>query len=516
MLCVNGIKAFKVSAIAFFMSLILSQGVFGQTSILDSTFTFNEGTVKTGKALGIITRKTGYNFTYDSRLIDQNRETELTFNNTKLRSVITGILDNDSLILSVIDKYIIISQPVKQTTLSTVPVDTLSLQTRYVTGKVIEAENSQPLPYAAIAIKNRARGTVTNINGDFGIKIPPEMINDTLSISYLGFVRREIPIRDAFRDKLKIPMQRDFISIPEIIIKNQNPADIITKSVRNIGRNYGSSPVCMTAFYREGVMKKSELQTYSEAVLQIYKSAYTATIFNDQIKVYKSRKIENTDRHDTLAIRLKAGLSTCLELDGAKNIFDFLTNTADYAYRMTDIVTFNEESAYAIEFEQRPNVELPLFKGTVYINTNDFAIVHAEFEINPKLIDKIKNSFVAAGSHGFNTWPTSVKYTVSYSKMDNRYFLNHVRGDLIFTSSQKRRLFRLQFKVFFELAVTETRLDNVERFDREELAPIHSVFSRTITNYDSDFWGNQDFLKPEDNLLHELKNMNVKLLEFSK
>ncbi|MCK7532200.1 MAG: hypothetical protein MZV63_14820 [Marinilabiliales bacterium] len=31
----------------------------------------------------------------------------------------------------------------------------------------------------------------------------------------------------------------------------------------------------MTGFYREGVLKKNELQTYSEAILQIYKSSYS-------------------------------------------------------------------------------------------------------------------------------------------------------------------------------------------------------------------------------------------------
>jgi hypothetical protein len=311
-------------------------------------------------------------------------------------------------------------------------------------------------------------------------------------------------------------MKREFIPIPEIIIKNQNPQDIIYKAVRAIPRNYGTTPAAMTAFYREGVMKKSQLQTYSEAILQIYKSAYSGTLYNDQIKVYKSRKIENTDRRDTLAVRLKAGLSTCLELDGARNIFDFLTNMSDYSYRMTDIVTYDDESAFAIEFEQHENVELPLFRGIIYINTGDYGILNAEFEINPKLISKMKDSFVSNTSRGFNTWPASVKYSVSYRKMNDRYFLNHVRGDLVFTSSQKRKLFHTQFKVFFELAVTETELENVERFEREELAPIHSVFSRTINTYDPEFWGNQDFLRPEDNLMHELKNMNVKLQEFSK
>jgi hypothetical protein len=58
-------------------------------------------------------------------------------------------------------------------------------------------------------------------------------------------------------------------------------------------------------------------------------------------------------------------------------------------------------------------------------------------------------------------------------------------------------------------------LSNVTRFEREELAPVHSVFSKTITNYDPVFWENQEFLKPEENLLQALKNMKVKLQEFS-
>jgi hypothetical protein len=58
-------------------------------------------------------------------------------------------------------------------------------------------------------------------------------------------------------------------------------------------------------------------------------------------------------------------------------------------------------------------------------------------------------------------------------------------------------------------------MENVTRFDRDDVAPVHAVFSRVITSYDPLFWGNQDFLRPEDNLLQELKNMKVNLQEFS-
>jgi hypothetical protein len=132
------------------------------------------------------------------------------------------------------------------------------------------------------------------------------------------------------------------------------------------------------------------------------------------------------------------------------------------------------------------------------------------------LIHTVKDSYISNSAPGFNTWPVSIKYSISYRKLDNRYFLNHVRGDLVFISNQKKKVFNSQFRVFFELAVTEINLENISRFDRDEVAPIHAIFSRTINDYDQKFWENQNFLRPEENLLQALKNMNVKLQEFSK
>jgi hypothetical protein len=512
----NGYISSKFPAIVFYILLILHQKADCQQNILDSTFTFSAGEVKTGNALDIISRQTGYNFTYDSRLIESEKKTDLTFTDTKLSVILDSILKNRSLVFSVVDKYIIISRSEISPQL---PADTIRHgEVKYITGIVLDDETLEPLPYAAVAFKNKGKGTVTNNNGEFGLKVTPELSNDILFISYLGYIGREIPVKQIIGNNFKIRMKREFISIPEIIIRNQIPQEIINKARNAIPRNYGNTPAYLTCFYREGVMKKHELQTYSEAVLQIFKSSYAVSLLGDQIKVYKSRKIENTDRSDTLTVRLKAGLSTCLELDGAKNIFDFLSfeSMADYTYRMTDIVTYDEEAAYVIEFEQRENVEMPLFKGTVYINTVDYAVLYAEFELNQSLMHKIKDSFISNSSKEYNTWPVSVKYSVSYRKLDDRYFLSHVRGDLVFSSKEKKKLFNIQFKVFFELAVTGIELKNVTRFEREELAPIHSIFSKTITSYDPLFWGDQDFLRPEDNLLQALKNMKVRLQEFSK
>ncbi len=508
---------FRVSqAIALFLLLLLPQKTECQAGILDSIFTFREGTVKTSGALDIITGRTGYSFTYDSRLIDGERPVYMNIGPLKLEVILDSILQNQNLVFSVIDKFIIISLP--ESAPSSMSDSLPASQIKYITGVIIDEETLDPLPFATIGLKNKGKGTVSNNNGEFGLKISPDLLSDTLSVSYLGYQTNELPVSKALSHNLKIPMRREFISIPEIIIRNQIPQEIIYKTVASLHKNYCNVPAHMTGFYREGVLKKRELQNYSEAIVEIFKAPYNGSLLADQMKIYKSRKIENIRQTDTVEVRLKAGLSTCLELDGAKRIFDFLVrdNMPDYRYRLADIVTYDEESAYKIEFEQREDIDLPLYKGVIYINTSDYGILNTEFELNQALIHKMKDSFISSSTHGYTTWPVSVKYSVSYRKINGVYFLNHVRGDMTFTSKQKKRLFNSQFLVFFELAITDIDLKNVKRFEREQLAPIHSVFSKTINSYDPLFWGNQDFLRPEDNLLKALKNMHVRLQEYTK
>jgi hypothetical protein len=504
----------RLSGIAFLLFILYSSELAGQVNILDSLFTFRAGTVKTGNALDLISRRTGYYFTYDSRLIDTERKTLFSFTGIKLSSLLDSLFKNDSLRYSQINKYIIIYKYTPASLIEKEP----EWEVKNITGLISDAESGEPLPFATVGIIRKGRGTVTNNNGEFGMKITRDCINDSLGVSYLGYYDRLIPIRQTIDNNFNIKMMREYISIPEIIIRNQAPQEILRKSFLAIPVNYGKTPAGLTAFYREAVMKKSELQIYSEAILQIYKSAYAGSLSGDQIKVVKSRKIENSGRKDTLTVRLRGGLNSCLQLDGARNGFDFLLpeNYPQYDYRMTDIVTVGEESAYVIEFKQKPGIDIPLFMGTIYININNYAIEQVEFEVNPGYIEKSRENYVTYQTKGFQMWPASIKYSVSYRKINGRYFLNHVRGDMVFHAKQKKRLFKSTFNVFFEVAITDINLKNVTRFDREEVAPVHSIFSKTIKSYDPVFWENQDFLKPEENLIQALKNMNVRLQEFGK
>jgi len=316
---------------------------------------------------------------------------------------------------------------------------------------------------------------------------------------------------------MTISMERDFIPIPEIIIRAQDPVFIIGKAASSVASNYGTTPVLLTGFYREGVYRKKEPQIYSEAVVQIYKSPYARSLQNDQLKVIRSRKIENLEAEDTLAVRLKAGLSSSLTLDGMRNMFDFLDplSVDSYDYHLTDIVTIDDETAFVISFSQKNGVTEPLMKGEVYINVDNYGVMLAEFEINPLYIAQTGESFVSRLPRSYSMKPEYVRYRTRYRYINGRYYLSHVRGDLGFLAKGRKKLFSSRFNVFFELAVTDHQTTNVERFEHEELAPVYSVFSNTISGYDPEFWKNFDFLKPEDDLMEALSRLKIRLGEFS-
>lgn len=497
--------------------LLLFLQLFPQESVLDRQLKLTGNSIKASRALGEVSRLTGYLFTYDTRIIDAERIFVIPEYDMPVRQVLDSVAADTAVRYSVMGRHIILYREPEM------PPETDTLAEPgpaifFLSGKITDAESGDPLPYATIGISHRGRGTVTNYNGDFHLRINEECLDDTLSVSYVGYINRRMPARSLPGNYMIISMDRDFIPIPEIIIRTQDPLLIIRKTVSSVASNYGTTPALLTGFYREGVYRRKEPQVYSEAVVQIYKSPYARSLQNDQIKVIRSRKIENLEVKDTLAVRLKAGLSATLSLDGMRHLFDFLDPQSfnSYQYNLTDIVTIDGQTAYVVSFKQKEWVTEPLMQGDIYINVDNYGVVLAEFEVNPLFVDQTGESFISRLPREYSMKPEYVRYRARYRYVDGRYYLAHVRGDLGFLARGKKRVFNSRFNIFFELAVTDYRTESVTRFDHEELAPVYSIFSLTIDGYDAGFWKDFDFLKPEEDLIEALERLNVRLGEFGR
>jgi hypothetical protein len=472
----------------------------------DSSLEINIGTTnpRVASVIERVNRQTGYRFTYDTRAVDPEQKVYYSTEVVELETLLDTLAGNLGLGYEIIDKYIVLYRQSQSTSRLT------------VAGRVIDADTHEPMVYAYVAIKGKNIGTVTNSDGDFVLNVPVEFMADSLTVSHMGYKNSSMAVALAAVEGTTIRMVRDYITIQEVIINVRDPLSILNSAVRSIPDNYGDSPALLTGFYREGITRKNEFQIYSEAVVQIYKASYSRQIASDQVRVLRSRKMENLEAKDTLAVRLAAGLETVLSLDGARNLFDFIdpANFNLYEYRFTDMVIVDDESAFVISFEQKNWVEEPMFRGEVYVNSVDNAILMASFEINPDQIGQVSDVYVSKVPGSYSVETEYVRYSVRYKNRGDRYFLSHVRGDLGFTARSKRKLFSSRYNVFLEFAVTNSETDSVEKFDRSEQFPLGSVFTTIISGYDADFWEGFDFIKPDESLEKSMKKLEIELSEF--
>jgi hypothetical protein len=88
-----------------------------------------------------------------------------------------------------------------------------------ISGKLLNSETNEPLPYANIGIVNSNVGTISNLDGGFSILIPAQHILDSLTLSALGFARKKIPVSYFFTTKdVKVFLNEKPTVLAELLI----------------------------------------------------------------------------------------------------------------------------------------------------------------------------------------------------------------------------------------------------------------------------------------------------------
>jgi hypothetical protein len=239
--------------------------------------------------------------------------------------------------------------------------------------------------------------------------------------------------------------------------------EIINEAIAHKNQNYSTSPTHLLSFYREGIQKDNRLINYSEAIFRIHKTGYVDNPANDQAVVLKSRNIRNLDHTDTLLLKLKAGVQSSLDLDIVKVVPDFLDPRyfGDYVFRGAGLVNMDSRNVYVIEFEQADFVNEPLYKGMLYIDAENYAVLKADFEVNPKYLYKVTDKFVVRRARRTVANIQQINYTVSYQLHNNKYHLNHVRGDIHMRIRNRNQIFGKNYHVFLEMAVSRVETENI-------------------------------------------------------
>ena len=383
-----------------------------------------------------------------------------------------------------------------------------------ITGLVKDAQTRRPIAYASVFVDQAEVGTVTNADGGFILKIDKTLRATHFTISHLGYHNVNFRINDyLLGDRYEFYLEPTSVLLEEVVIKPNDARSIVEQAIAKITSNYPEQNYRLTGFYREAIKQRRDYVSISEAVVEVDQTPYVAHSGTDRVKIIQGRKSGDVKKMDTLIVKLQGGPHVSMLLDIVKNpnvLLDkeFLNY---YNYELVDLIQVEDKTNYVVEFKPRVVLPYPLYYGRLYISTDEMAITMAEFSLDISDKNKAVQNFVMRKPSRLRFTPTRTSYLVTYIEVDGKYHVNYVRNELEFFADWRARIFRTNYLVMSELAITGRRPDGEERFPVRETFRRSNILADMVPVYfDENFWGAYNVIEPDESIESAIQKLNTK------
>jgi len=385
-------------------------------------------------------------------------------------------------------------------------------------GVVVNNQTNEPLVFATLTVNNTNISTITNSDGEFTLKIPEELSNVEVTISFIGYFKKVLPISAFKKEDTIIKLKATSFNLSEInVVLPKDARALVRATLNKKGENYLNDPTLMTAFYRETIKKRKKNVSLAEAIVTVYKQPYTSSR-KDFMKLYKARKSTDYSKLDTLALKLQGGPFNALYIDLMKYPeFMFTPDVMDlYIFSYGPSTTINEKQVYVVNFKQKRDIKQPLYYGKLYINAETFALSSAIYNLNVENKNLSSQLFVKKKPRDVFVYPTEAAYRVDYREKNGRWYYGYSNLQLTFKINKKRKVFNSIYSLTSEMAVTDWKVntegENVKMRDR--LRPSIIISDEAYGFSDPEFWGAYNVIEPEKSIeaaINKIKKQLKKL-----
>lgn len=383
-----------------------------------------------------------------------------------------------------------------------------------IKGQVIDKKSGEPLAFASLSVAGTNISVVSNSEGLFVLKLPHENSSSQVTVSYIGYKQKLLPVSDLKPDKNKILMEPSSVQLPELHVVSKDASEMVKMMLANKTKNLQVDPGLMTAFYRETIKKNRSYASLSEAVVEIAKKAYNDNR-PDVVALYKSRKKTDYARLDTLSFKLMGGPFNTLYLDVMKYPEVLFTEDmmSNYEFSFDKSLFVGKTPVYVIDFKQRPAVAEPLYYGKLYIDGRNYALRSAVFYLNLSQRDEAAAMFIMKKPLNAKIYPIEAKYRVDYIEKDEKWIFNYSRIELGLKIVWKKKLFNTTYHSTVEMAVTDwgehVEKRSIERKDR--LRPSVIIQDEASGFSDPGFWGEFNVIEPEKPIESAIRKIQKQL-----
>lgn len=384
-----------------------------------------------------------------------------------------------------------------------------------VKGKIISAETNEKIGQATITLAGSNLSTVSNIEGEFSLKIPKNEAQQELIVQAIGYKQQAISLPKNLTKSLRITLDSNVINLDAAnIVAYTDAKELVKRVFKNRKENYLNEQTLMTAFYRETIKKRSKNASLAEAVVNIYKQPY-GNNRQDQIKMLKSRKDTDYSRLDTIALKLQGGPFSTLFVDVIKYPeYIFTPETMEaYIFKFDNLTEINGENVFVVRFKQRNDVISPLYEGNLYIGATNLALVKATFSLKLINLKEINEMFVRSKPSNVKIKPRKLSYEVNYRQKDGKWLYGYSKADLSFEVKKQRKLFKSIYTLSCEMAVTDWQMASPTNGWEDDLNIDEYIImaDQNVGFGDPDFWGEYNVIEPEKSIESAIKKIKRKL-----
>lgn len=215
-----------------FLICSVAQAFGSVTYSQSTTLTLKLNNVSIEEVLNRIEEQSEFHFLYNKDIVNVTKRVNISTDNKNVTEILNTLFKGEDITYIISDRQIVLNSKAGAS---------ISQQNNKISGVVTDNTGS-PIIGANIVEKGTTNGTITDVDGNFSLELGA---NSTLVVSYIGYIKKEIPVNG--KQNFNIKLEEDSEALDEVIVigygttKRQD----FTGSVSSI--RLEDSPVAMAA-----------------------------------------------------------------------------------------------------------------------------------------------------------------------------------------------------------------------------------------------------------------------------
>ena len=310
-------------------------------------------------------------------------------------------------------------------------------QVKIIKGRVVNAKSQEGIEFTSIGIEGTFLGTVSNTDGFFELKLPPEYQNHNITFSSIGYNSKVYPVSQLLNQEfVRVSLEERVYEIEgvSVIGRSRVVFRILRDVKQHIPDNYTQGPFNLQFYYLEQYSSGNSVIQNREGIVDMYdQSGYKNPSVLD---AFQNRGYKFTQAKKDFASWSfpsgQNGFDELLEMDVVR-LGNTILNEGlilDYDAYIERTIPYENDSAMVISYRMtNPGLAYSgdcyatAMEGKIYVLKQSNVVIRNECVINSNK-NNWQNRALFTNHNFLNN--VSYRFVSVYGKTNDKYILNYI------------------------------------------------------------------------------------------